>query len=77
MMSVEKEFPVDFMCEIFAVSKSGYYSWRKRDNSKKEAKDLKLLRAIEDAHHSRRKTYGSPRIFNQLIGVPTKKHPRF
>jgi transposase InsO family protein len=65
----EGEFPVVFMCEIFSVSTSGYYTWRKRDNSKKEGKDLRLLRAIEDVHNSSRKTYGSPRVFDQLKGL--------
>jgi transposase InsO family protein len=72
MKTAEKDFPVDFMSEIFGVSKSGYYAWRNRDNSEKEAKELKLLRAIEDVHRSSRKNYGSPRIFNQLIGMGHK-----
>lgn len=66
MKAVEKEFPVNFMCRVFEVSKSGYYAWCRRDNSEKEAKELKLLRAIEDVHRSSRKNYGSPRIFRQL-----------
>jgi transposase InsO family protein len=69
MMAQEKDFPVDFMCEIFEVSRSGYYAWKKRDNSEKEARELRLLRAIEDVHRSSRKNYGSPRIYKQLIGM--------
>ncbi len=69
MRAVEKEFPVDFMCEIFQVSKSGYYAWRGRDNSKKEGRKLNLLRAIEDVHRSSRRNYGSPRVFQQLKGM--------
>jgi transposase InsO family protein len=72
MRTVEKEFPVEFMCEVFSVSRSGYYAWRNRDNSEKESKELKLLRAIEDVHRSSRKNYGSPRIFQQLIGMGHK-----
>jgi transposase InsO family protein len=69
MKSFEKEFPVDFMCEIFSVSRSGYYSWRERDNSAKEGKALRLLRAIEDVHKGSRETYGSPRVFRILKGL--------
>lgn len=66
MRSQEKEFPLSFMAEKFGVSKAGYYEWRKRDTSLKDASDLKLLRAIEDIHRSSRKTYGSPRIYRHL-----------
>jgi transposase InsO family protein len=69
MRAQEKEFPVSFMCGIFCVSKGGYYAWRKRDNSAKDAKALKLLRAIEDVHRSSRKNYGSPRVYQQLKGM--------
>jgi putative transposase len=65
----EKDFPVSLMCKVFGVSKGGYYGWRKRDNSAKDAKELKLLRAIEDVHRSSRKNYGSPRVYQQLKGM--------
>ena len=60
---------MEFMCEFFGVSKSGYYAWHGRDNSKKEARKLKLVRAIEDIHKASRKNYGSPRIYQQLKGM--------
>jgi putative transposase len=69
MKLVESEYSIEFMCGFFKVSKSGYYDWRNRDNSDKEAEELKLLRAIEDVHHSSRKNYGSPRIYRQLKGL--------
>ncbi len=72
MKALEREYPVEFMSEVLNVSTSGYYAWRKRDNSGKEAKELKLLRAIEDVNRSSRKSYGSPRVFNQLIGMGHK-----
>jgi len=69
MRKNEEHFPVEFMCEILKVSRGGYYAWRKRDRSEKEAKELKLLRLIEDIHKSSRKNYGSPRIYQQLLGM--------
>lgn len=69
MKAQEKDFPVSFMCQIFGVSRGGYYSWRQRDHSRQDAEELKLLRAIEDVHRSSRKNYGSPRIFRQLKGM--------
>jgi putative transposase len=72
MKVAEKEFPVDLMCEVFDVSKSGYYDWRGRDNSEREAKELKLLRAIEDVYKAGRGNYGSPRIYDELKGMGHK-----
>lgn len=69
MKTAEKEYPVEFMCEILEVSNSGYYAWLKRDNSEKEAGELALLLAIESVHQSSRQNYGSPRIFHQLKGM--------
>jgi putative transposase len=72
MKLAEKEFPVDLMCEVLDVSKSGYYDWRGRDNSEKEKRELELLRAIEDVYKAGRGNYGSPRIFDQLKGMGHK-----
>jgi len=69
MKRQEEEFPIDLMCECFEVSKSGYYSWRKRDTSEKAGRELKLLRKIEEIHLGSRKTYGSPRVFKVLKGI--------
>ena len=72
MKRLAKEFPVDFMCQVFLVSRSGYYSWRKRDTTDKEAKAYKLLRLVEDIHKGSRGTYGSPRVFKVLKGLGEK-----
>ena len=72
MKCFEREYPVEFMSEVLNVSTSGYYAWRRRDNSRKEGRELRLLRAIEDIHKSSRATYGSPRILNQLVGMGHK-----
>lgn len=69
MRLAEKEFSVDLMCEVFDVSKSGYYAWRGRDHSEKQARELKLVRAIEDVYKAGRGNYGSPRIYDQLKGM--------
>jgi transposase InsO family protein len=57
------------MCEHFGVSPSGYYAWKKRDDSEKEADKLSLVRKIEEIHMGSRGTYGSPRVFNVLKGL--------
>lgn len=69
MKKLEKQYPIDVLCESLNVSKSGYYGWRGRDNSEREAKRLKLLRAIEDVYRAGRGNYGSPRIYDELKGL--------
>jgi putative transposase len=72
MRALEKDFPVGVMCKTLGVSKSGYYAWRGRDNGERDAKGLKLLRAIEDVFRAGRGTYGSPRIYDELKGLGHK-----
>jgi len=69
MKSQEEEFPIKFMCEIFGVSDSGYYAWRKRDNSQRESEELSLVRKIEEIHQGSGGSYGSPRILRVLKGM--------
>ena len=60
------------MCDVLSVSRSGYYAWKTRDNSKKELKLLDLKRKIEGIFMGSKKTYGSPRVFQVLkgLGIP-------
>jgi putative transposase len=49
------EFPVDLMCQVLGVSRSGYYAWRAR-----------LVEQIREAHEESRSVYGSPRVYREL-----------
>jgi len=65
----QKRFPLRWMAKILGVSTSGFAAWKKRLDSPREAEQNRLLRAIEDIHRASRKTYGSPRIWDQLKGL--------
>jgi putative transposase len=58
------------MCKVLQVSKSGYYKWlsegRKDQTAKLEYKE-KLRCAITKSYYLSRGTYGSPRIYDDLI----------
>jgi putative transposase len=75
MSEHEGVWPLELMVKIFGVSRSGYSAWRKRDHSKKEQAELKLVRVIEQVHQGSRGTYGSPRVLQVLkgMGVPAGK----
>lgn len=65
-------FPVELLCEVLGVSRSGYYAWRDRPPSTQARRREQLAEAIGRAHAASRATYGSPRVYRQLQaqGVP-------
>lgn len=56
------------LCQLLEVSLSGYYGWQKRQlqPGKRAKEDQLLAREIKTIHVQSRKTYGSPRIVQQL-----------
>lgn len=50
------------MCRILEVSRSGYYAWLKRPESRRKSQNRKLLKEIRKVYQVSRRTYGSPRI---------------
>ena len=55
------------MCQVFNVSRSGYYHWLKEPISQREREDMELKQKITEIYYNSRKTYGSPRIHRQLL----------
>ncbi len=60
------QYPVDLMCQLLAVSRSGYYAWRSRPESQRAQDDRRLLVAIRRIHAASGGVYGSPRIWAEL-----------
>jgi transposase InsO family protein len=58
----EGVFQVRRMCRVLAVTRSGYYAWRRRKPSSRAQANQALLALIAAEHEASRKTYGSPRI---------------
>lgn len=54
------------MCQVLNVSQSGYYAWCKREPSPRKREDEALGKLIEDAYHTNRQVYGSPRVHAEL-----------
>lgn len=55
-----KKYPIKAMCDLFEVSRSGYYDWRKRRG--KPAKDQWLIDLILDCQQRCKQTYGCRRV---------------
>jgi len=75
MKHYRQEFPLSLMCKVLKASRSGYYDWLGRGSSDRSLRKQKLTRAIEDIFNASRKTYGSPRVHNQLLGLGFKVSP--
>lgn len=60
------QYPVDLMCDLLGVSKSGYYAWRSRPESQRARDDRTLLEAIKRVHAASGGVYGAPRIHTEL-----------
>jgi transposase InsO family protein len=54
------------MCQVFKVSKSRYYEWRKHLSSKRNNENRSILFEIRRIHEFSKASYGSPRITKEL-----------
>ncbi len=71
-----EQFDVTVMCAVMAVSVSGYYAWRMRPESERAGANRALSALIAKSFADSRKTYGSPRLHQQLkqAGVACGRH---
>jgi putative transposase len=73
LIEAEKtSFPVQFMCRMLGVSRSGYYGWRDRPPSRSSHEDTALTEKIREIHERSRQTYGSPRVYAELKALGTR-----
>ena len=57
---------VERMCRILGVTRSGYYGWLRRGQSKRGLRDAVLMEKIRESHRRSRGRYGSPNIHKDL-----------
>lgn len=60
------EYGVALVCRCVAVSSAGFYAWHRRRPSDRDEADRRLAVEIAAAHAESRRTYGSPRIHEEL-----------
>jgi putative transposase len=66
---IEKErsvFVLERMCRVLAVSRSGYYRWKRQILSKRQQDNEYMLMQINESHRQSHGTYGSPRIYRDI-----------
>ena len=59
-------YPVEMLCRMLEVSRSGYYRWRDAQPSERSKEDEVLKIEMKTIHTKSRGTYGSPRIHAEL-----------
>ena len=72
----ENEFRVIRMCSVLEVSRSGYYHWVRRPESRRAREDRELLVHIRRVHLQSRRAYGTVKTWRELgaQGIACGKH---
>jgi putative transposase len=66
IQTMEKDFPLNRLCRVLEVSRSGYHAWRTREPSARDQANEQLLGAIRQLHAGPERAYGSPRLTPEL-----------
>ncbi|AUU32265.1 transposase [Shigella flexneri] len=61
-----QQFPIEAMCQVFGVSRSGYYNWVQHEPSDRKQSDERLKLEIKVAHIRTSETYGTRRLQTEL-----------
>jgi putative transposase len=67
-----QQFPVDLMCQVLEVSRSGYYAWQQRPASPTRKRQAELAAQIRVVHQCSRQVYGAPRVHRELVAQGVK-----
>jgi putative transposase len=60
--------PVKLMCRAAEASRSGYYAWEGRSESRRDIENRGLVEKIKTIHVDTKRAYGSRRIHAELVG---------
>ncbi len=62
------DFPVETLCDVLGVSKSGFYAWKSRPVSARAREDAQTLAVTREVHRKSKGAYRSPRVHAVLCG---------
>ncbi len=66
MRAHRDQFDIKRMCKVLQVSRSGYYDWARRPESKRSRYDRVLLEEIRKIHQETREAYGATKTWRSL-----------
>ncbi|MFQ5760982.1 MAG: IS3 family transposase, partial [Acidiferrobacterales bacterium] len=58
--------PVDRLCQVLGVSRSGYYAWRTRPASARQQANARLLATMRQLHAQTKERYGAVKLWHAL-----------
>ena len=61
-----ESYPVERLCRVMQVSRSGFYGWRRKPKSRRAQQDEVLTRLIRTIYQQSRSIYGAPRVHAEL-----------
>jgi len=68
----KRKFPVEKMCTMLKVSKSGFYHWLKAVPSKRWLENTKFRDLIQQIFENSFESYGAPRVRAELLELGHK-----
>ena len=70
------QYPVQLLCRVLEVARSGYYAWCRRPASSRSRQNQWLVAHIRACYRESRGRYGSPRIYRDLQaqGIQVGRH---
>ena len=66
MQARAPQIPLGFVCQHFGACRSGFYGWQKRGQLSTFIKKQSICDKIKEIFTNSHKTYGSPRIYEEL-----------
>lgn len=76
MRSHIDQFSLASMCRVMSVSRSGYYTWRRRGPSTRQRDDHALAAHVRRVHVASREAYGARKVWKVLVaqGIACGRH---
>ena len=65
--NLSPKIPVRFLCRYFSVSSSRFYQWLKGQTAGRAELKKRICKAIKKSFKRSKKTYGSPRVYDDLV----------
>lgn len=60
-------WPVNWLCKVLEVSRSGFHAWLNRPTSAREIHDAQLVTAIDKSFKASDRTYGARRVWRDVL----------